>query len=155
MPLYSVFLNVFCTSFDVINLPLEYESRLFEGTIRKNVIGKLFYMIADMEISRILQENFCGAWCYTLESWIIAAQCDIYVLKNRIHYFFNPVQRLYYSNPPLIIIAMSNHPSPTHYYSNPSYYSGIETRCLHWSFQKFFYVQCSDLGSQNKIIHSV
>ena len=50
MPLYSVFLNVFCTSFDVINLPLEYESRLFEGTIRKNVIGKLFYMIADMEI---------------------------------------------------------------------------------------------------------
>ena len=61
MPLYSVFLNVFCTSFDVINLPLEYESRLFEGTIRKNVIGKLFYMIADMEISRILQENFCGA----------------------------------------------------------------------------------------------
>ena len=61
MPLYSVFLNVFCTSFYVINLPLEYESRLFEGTIRKNVIGKLFYMIADMEISRILQENFCGA----------------------------------------------------------------------------------------------
>ena len=49
---------------------------------------------------------------------------NIQALRNRLHYFFSPVQPTYYSNPPIIIDYYNVQPP---YYSNPSYYSGLES----------------------------
>ena len=51
-----------CQHVNVISFSLEYESRLFERTVRKNVIGKPFYMIANMEVVGILYENLRGGY---------------------------------------------------------------------------------------------
>ena len=50
--------------------------------------------------------------------------CNENDYKTFLHYFFNPVQFPYYSNPPIINNYYNVQPS---YYSNPSYYSGLES----------------------------